>query len=229
MTTLSHRLTHTITARLLAGAPCLLAGALGAAVMLTPADAQAQENNPSVSPTGKGIAGGALLGAEIVMIPIAIAGVDAWWPYVVFGAVGAGGGAVGGWAVEKATKPDGPSEPALYMLAGGMALIVPTIVAVLNATAYDPTEEEDEQGDEPGTDIPSEVDGEASVEVGARYPGGAPVPLSIVGVDAWSDRPAVGMGIPAVSVQPRFTPNEMAAYGVEQGTEVSIPVVSGSF
>ena len=221
MTTSSHRFTHSIAAS-------LLTGALGAAVLFSPADAQAQEaNDPTVSPTGKGIAGGALLGAEIVMIPIAIAGVDAWWPYLVFGAVGAGGGAVGGWAVEQATKPDGPSEPALYMLAGGMALVVPTIVGVLNATAYDPTEEEDEQGDEPGTDIPTEAEG--SVEVGARYPGGTPVPMSIVGVDAWSERPAVGMGIPAVSVQPRFTPNEMAAYGVEQGTEVSIPVVSGSF
>ncbi len=223
MTTVSHRFTHKIAAS-------LLAGALGAAAMLAPTDAQAQEaDNPSVSPTGKGIAGGALLGAEIVMIPIAIAGVDAWWPYLVFGAVGAGGGAVGGWAVEQATKPDGPSEPALYMLAGGMALVVPTIVAVLNATAYDPTEEEDEQGDEPGTDIPSDGDGEVNVEVGARYPGGAPVPMAIVGVDAWSERPQVGMGIPAVSVQPRFTPNEVATYGVDQGTEVSIPVVSGSF
>lgn len=210
-------------------AATVLAGALGAATLLAPTEARAQDadNSAAVSPTGKGIAGGALLGAEIVMIPIAIAGVDAWWPYLVFGAVGAGGGAVGGWAVEKATKPDGPAEPALYMLAGGMALVVPTIVAVLNATAYDPTEEEDEQGDEPGTDIPTEAEG--SVEVGARYPGGAPVPMAIVGVDAWSERPAVGMGIPAVSVQPRFSPNEVAAYGVEQGTEVSIPVVSGSF
>ena len=201
MTTSSHRFTRSIAAS-------LLTGALGAAVLFSPADAQAQEaNDPTVSPTGKGIAGGALLGAEIVMIPIAIAGVDAWWPYLVFGAVGAGGGAVGGWPVGFGRLLDGPAAD--------------------GATAYDPTEEEDEQGDEPGTDIPTEAEG--SVEVGARYPGGTPVPMSIVGVDAWSERPAVGMGIPAVSVQPRFTPNEMAAYGVEQGTEVSIPVVSGSF
>jgi len=209
-------------------AATVLAGALGAATFLSPADAQAQQaDNPSVSPTGKGIAGGALLGAEVVMIPIAIAGVDAWWPYLVFGAVGAGGGAVGGWAVEQATKPDGPAEPSLYMLAGGMALVVPTIVAVLNATAYDPTEEEDEQGDEPGTSVPTEAEG--SVQVGARYPSGGPVPMAIVGVDAWSKRKAVGVGIPAVSVQPRYSASEVASYGVAQGTEVSVPIVSGSF
>lgn len=213
MTTKSHRFTSVV-------ASTVLAAALGAAT-LVPAEAQAQEaDSPSVSPTGKGIAGGVLLGAEVVMIPIAIAGVKAWWPYVVFGAVGAGGGAVGGWAVEQVDS----SEPSLYMLAGGMALVVPTVVAVLNATAYDPAEEQDEEGADPG-----EVEGEVEMEMGARYPGGSPVPMSVVGVDAWSKRPAVALGVPAVNVKPRFSPTEVSTYGVEQGTEVTIPVVSGSF
>jgi hypothetical protein len=202
----------------------LVAGAVGASLWLAPTDACAQEaDDPSVSPTGKGIAGGVLLGAEIVMIPIAIAGVQEWWPYVVFGAVGAGAGAAGGWAIETQVTA---SEPSLYMLAGGMALVVPTIVAVLNATAYDPTDEDEEDG--PDADgPPGEV--EAGVEVGARYPGGAPVPMSLVGVDAWSKRSSVALGVPAVAVGPRFTAAEVSTYGVRQATEVAVPVISGSF
>ena len=146
---------------------------------------------------------------------------------MVFGAVGAGAGAVGGWAVEKVDA----AEPSLYMLAGGMALVVPTIVAVLNATAYDPSEEVDEEGEEPkkgpvspdGT--PGEVEGGVQIDSGKREP----LPMALIGVDAWSKRPSLGLGVPAIAVQPRFSPSEVAQYGQTQATEVRIPLVSGSF
>ena len=214
MTTTSHKNSH---------AALLVAAAIGSAALLAPSEACAQEaeaDNAKVSNTGKGITGGALLGAEVVMIPIAIAGVKAWWPYVVFGAVGAGAGAVGGWAVEKVDA----AEPSLYMLAGGMALVVPTIVAVLNATAYDPAEEVDEEGDKPDG-APGDVEAGVEVETGSR----PSIPMSLIGVDAWSDRPKVNLGVPAIAVQPRFTDREVAQFGQPQATEVRIPLVSGTF
>src|SRR5436190_17232993 len=107
-----------------------------------------------VTPTGKGIAGGTLLGAEVVMIPLGIAGVDKWWAYLLGGGLGAAGGAVGGYFVEtKVKSSDGQAvaEPSLHMLAGGLALVIPTVVLTLNATSYKPEVEEGEtSSDEPG-------------------------------------------------------------------------------
>ncbi len=118
-----------------------------------------------VSPTGKGIAGGLLLGAEIGTMPLAIAGVEPWWAYALGGGLGAAGGAVGGYFVEQT----GSAEPSLYMLAGGLALIIPTVVLTLNATAYQPETEEGE------TDVT--VEGEAA-------PGGAAAPAGVPGAAA---------------------------------------------
>lgn len=196
--------------------PWAVAGAVAASTFLAAPEASAQD----VSPTGKGIAGGAMLGAEVVVITTGLIGVKSWWPYVVFGAVGAGGGAVGGYFVEQA----GPAEPSLFMLAGGMALIIPTVVVALNATAYDPTEDEEgfDEGVEPGEGDES-IEGE--VTTGRR----APLPMAILGVDAWGEDTSVSLGIPAVSVAPSFTPVEVAKYGVSQQTQVSVPLVEGRF
>lgn len=87
-----------------------------------------------VSAKGKGITGGALLGGEAVMLTEAAVGVKPGWAYLVGGVAGAAGGGVGGYFVEKGSS----AKPSLYLLAGGMALIIPTTVAVLSATAYHP-------------------------------------------------------------------------------------------
>ncbi|MBW2457529.1 MAG: hypothetical protein JRI68_23680 [Deltaproteobacteria bacterium] len=203
------------------------AAAVASALTLLPAQAAAQEESNAVSATGKGIAGGAMLGAEVVMITTAIIGATDWWPYVLFGAVGAGGGAVGGYFVEDAIG-DGAAEPALYMLAGGMALVVPTLVAVLNATAYDPTDDE-EEGDESSTDDEPDgtpgVDGNLEVETSARRG----LPPALIGLSTTQRGTRVRLGVPAAHVGPRFSPREMATFGVEQGTEVSFPIVRGTF
>jgi hypothetical protein len=199
-----------------------LAVAGGMTLATSHARAQEESEEGKVSPTGKGIAGGILLGAEVVMIPIAIAGVDAWWPYVVFGAVGAGGGAVGGYFVEQVD----PAEPALYMLAGGLALVIPTLVAVLNATAYEPgDEEEEEEGEVPSEGGPAPtVEGGGAVEVEGRA---RPfIPTAAIGIDPQG---RVRPGIPAVVIGPNYSPAEVAKYGVEPGTQVQVPVLSGSF
>ena len=54
-----------------------------------------------VSATGKGIVGGGLLGGEVVMLVEAAVGVKSGWAYLLGGVVGVGGGAVGGWQIEK--------------------------------------------------------------------------------------------------------------------------------
>ncbi len=212
-------------------------GAVAAGLALAPAQAWAEG---PVSNTGKGIAGGALLGAEVVMITTAIIGAEDIWPYLVFGAVGAGGGAAGGYFLEDGvTEP----EPALYMFAGGMALIVPTIVAMLNATAYSP-DEDLEEGEIETEDKPASPAKAPGAAPGAVPGGGAPaspvldvktgarrpyVPLSFVGFDASKSVTSIHAGVPAVQVRPMFSLEEISRYGVAQETEVHVPVMSGRF
>src|SRR5580700_7925065 len=96
--------------------------ACGGSVLLGPVrDAHADE----VSSTGKGITGGALLGAEVVTMVEAIAGVRSGWAYAIGAIVGAGGGGAGGYFVEHSST-DGKAPT--YMLAGGLALVIPAIV-----------------------------------------------------------------------------------------------------
>ena len=88
----------------------------------------------AASATGKGITGGALLGAELVCSVEAVAGVQSPWAYLGGGIAGAAAGGVGGYFVEQHASP----RASLLMLAGGMTLVIPTIVGVLSATAYRP-------------------------------------------------------------------------------------------
>ena len=113
----------------------LLAALFGAATTLahTP-EARADD----VSPTGKGMVGGGLLGAEVVTITEAIIGLRNPLFYGIGAAVGAGGGVVGGYFIEQSST-DG--RVPVYMLAGGLALVIPALVLTLNATRYRPRED----------------------------------------------------------------------------------------
>ena len=111
-----------------------LAALLGVVAVSAPArEARADE----VSPDGKGIVGGALLGAEVVTITEALAGAKPAWAYVVGAIVGAGGGGVAGHFIENGST-DG--KVPMYMLAGGLALIIPAVVLTLDATRWQPEE-----------------------------------------------------------------------------------------
>lgn len=176
-----------------------------------------------VSATGKGIAGGLLLGAELPMITCAIVGVDSTWPYLVFGAAGAAGGAAGGYFLEAelATTP----EASVYLMAGGMALVVPTIVSVLNATAYEPGEGDDEGFDtiEEPEEEDGKVKGGATVKLQAKRR--RQIPLAVLGLDGSGLRP----GVPAVELRPAYSLREIAHYGAQQHTELHIPLLRGAF
>lgn len=249
MSSRSSRSTPSLSRRWLATA----AAGVAACVVgfASPSEAQAQEADgpDQVSPTAKGIVGGALLGAEIVVIPMGAAGLKPWWPYVVFGSVGAGGGAVAGWAVEKYVEP---AEPALYMLAGGLALIIPALVLSLNATTRDEFEDDADPSttvtapQEAPTDQPPPADGAPppdgaqpgspdgtttiKVESDARRHqrrrrARAPMPTALFDLASSEVR----MGVPNIQVSDIFTKEELAKYGVEQETQVNIPIFGASF
>lgn len=223
--------------------------AAGAAIVTTLASAREASAAGPVSPTGKGIVGGALLGGEVVTITMGAIGVEKGWPYFVFGGLAAAGGGVGGYFVEKATKGTADAsgnvtgatpEPALYMLAGGMALLIPALVVSLNATAYQPPETDRV---EPASNEPAK-DGTKVLPPGAAPPppaGPAPttkkrvrpsrervalhVPISIV--DVYKGK--IALGLPALEVRPLYSPQEMFQYGVAQGSEVRLPVFKAMF
>lgn len=223
----------------------LSAGCFAAALCAAPearAQEQAEEDSSAVSGTGKGIVGGALLGGEIVMIPMGAAGLKPWWPYLVFGGLGSVGGAVGGWAVEQA---DPPAEAPLYMLAGGLALIIPTVVLAASAItrqeyedSSDPSTLEQQPGGEPGqpgtqpggtqpdgTTVTVETSDARKVRRPKKRRPGEPLPVALFDLQPGTVR----MGVPAVQIKNMYSLEEIAKYGVEQKTEVNIPVVSASF
>ena len=179
-----------------------------------------------VASTGKGIAGGALLGGEVVTITMAAIGVSRGWPYFVFGGVGMIGGGIGGYFVEQATGTTAAEAP-VFMLAGGMALVIPALVLSLNATAYKPPESDRSEvpGNMPSKDPPKPKKDGTTITSSNDRAKPARVPLSVL--DVYRGRFAVG--VPAIEVRPLFTQLEITRFGVAQGTELRVPVFKAAF
>lgn len=222
--------------RSLRRASVVAGGVVAAALLLAPERASAQEVQ-SVSPDGKAIVGTALLGAEVVDLTMGIIGVEAGWPYLVFGALGAAGGGVGGYFIEQETR-DVP-EVSLYMLAGGMALVIPTIVVSLNATMYkapegssittiEPADNQPAPGPAP---LPTQPQTRRQAPRDSRQALSRPAPkperfsFSLIGMRSG----ALALSLPAVEVKPLYSRREMWTYGVSQGTEVNVPLFQASF
>ncbi len=148
------------------------------AAMLCPALVAAQEEGPSygdnlVKAKVAGVIGGAFVGGEMVIAVEALIGVEPLWPYLTFPLIGAAGGGVGGYFLAKASP-----EGAVAMLIAGIALIIPTGLAVSAARAYDPGDEGAEEDNEGQFSFETTPSGEAkkegtTTEVESR-PEGAP-------------------------------------------------------
>jgi hypothetical protein len=111
--------------------------ALGMAVTIVPTRSLAQ--SAEVAADYKGAVGLGLIGAEVGAVVPALCGLDDLWAFLVFPAVGAAGGAIGGYfAIDRA----GHAELSVAMLTAGMALVIPALVVTLAATAYDPGDDE---------------------------------------------------------------------------------------
>jgi len=210
------------------------AAAVAFAMAFAGSSSDARADGP-VTATGKGTVGGALLGGEVVCITMGAIGVERGWPYFVFGGLGAVGGGIGGFFVEKASTP----EPSLYMLAGGMALIIPTLVVSLNATAYKPPETDQIQNEPannkpaldapaPGTPATAPITASRNAKKPTRVaarPVMPHIPLSVL--DIYKGH--IALGIPAFELRPLYSAAELWKYGVSQGSEVRLPLFQAMF
>ena len=212
-----------------------------AAATLTPLAAHAAGGKAESSPTGKGVVGGALLGAELVMVSEAAFKVQPAWAYVVGGVAGGAAGGVGGYFVEQQGDARGP----MLMLAGGLALAIPTVVAVLAATAYEPPAtylQDQPPADEPVAEPPAATPAPATpAPPPAAAPAVAPTsrrylpstrrlslklpPPALLGFqDA-----RLALGVPNVEVRHAYSRTERMIFNAPDVAEVRIPVLDVAF
>ena len=223
-----------------------------ATLSLVPLKAHADD----VSTTGKGVVGGTLLGAEIVLATEAAFKVQPTWAYVVGGLGGAAAGGIGGYAIEQSAS----SRTTLLLLAGGMAFAIPTTVAVLSATAYEPpasytqdrapADEPVAEPPQPATPTPVAPGAPASTSPSGTEVTAPPAtgPTSSVRkhkalahrtlpLDYHLSPPALigvsaqalTLGVPAFELRDVYSRNELAMFGVSQATELRVPVLSFLF
>jgi hypothetical protein len=148
---------------------------LAAAAWFTPGIASAEVGKPETTSGGKGLVGGALLGAELVCGVEAIAGVQSPWAYVGGAVGGAAAGGVGGYFVDKEASP----RASMLLLAGGMTLVIPTVVLVLSQTAYNPPADyltDKPPADEPVANPPQPDTAVPTPSPAANPPGTPPQP-----------------------------------------------------
>lgn len=229
-----------------------------AGAMLTPLVAHAT-GVVDASPTGKGVVGGALLGAELVLVGEAAFKVKPTWAYIVGGVAGGAAGGVGGYFVEKDSSARGP----MLMLAGGLAFAIPTVVAVLSATAYEPPADYLQDAapvDEPLAEPPAPTD-----MAPAPAPAPMPAPAATPPADAAPPPPVpatpapaptgrrylrserrlslklpppalfgvqdarLALGVPNVAVFHTFSRTERLVFNAPDVAEVRIPVLDVAF
>jgi hypothetical protein len=214
----------------------IAAAALLSATIMSGRNARADD----VSPTAKGVVGGALLGAEVVTIVEGIADVRSGWAYGIGALLGAAGGGIGGYFVEHNSSN---GRAPTYMLAGGLALIIPAVVLTLNGTRYRPQEGATEDNVPPTGGPPADPGAPGGTVVspgssprpaapvrtpGASFtpPSNTPSPPSLVGV---SEDGAVSVGVPVPDVRPVFSLLEQRQYGMQAQTELRLPVLHVAF
>jgi len=198
------------------------------------ADAQTVNN---IEPTAKGIIGLGLLAGELVVSIEALAGVKKYWILAVTGIVAAGGGAVGGYFIETKLSRLTASKVCVGLLAGGMALLVPTMIIVATKTRFSVKGEgttevevvkEKAGGEAAGEAAPEKKEGPAP----EKKEGGAtasrleePAPLALLNVT----RSRVALAVPLLQVAPAFDEKELAFFSAKQAYEYRLGLVNVVF
>jgi hypothetical protein len=190
-----------------------------------------------------------LLGAEAVLLTEAAFKLKPAWAYLVGGGAGAVAGGVGGYFVEQT----GSARASIFLLAGGMALAIPTTVAVLSASAYEPPADYVQDTgpvDEPIAD-PAQPAGLGPAPEAeppgptsrAKAPAGrvarnrskpSPPELGVHAeperaLMAWNGSGSLTLNVPAIALYDIYTSEQMLRFGMEQETELRIPVLELHF
>jgi hypothetical protein len=204
--------------------------AVAAAILLALALASPRAHaQKEVSSMGKGIVGLGLLSFELVISIEALAGVKHPAALAVPSIVAAGGGAVGGYFIDKLDNP----EASVALLACGLALFLPSIVITVAKTKYvsekdlaedvsvtvaGEDEEEDEEGEE-GTETEAEA---ASPEPEAKAPGAVHAMVDV-------SRSHVQIGVPPLEVYGLFSDDELHFLARNQGVEYRLSLLHVAF
>jgi hypothetical protein len=151
----------------------------------------------------KGITGGAMLGAEVVLVTEAALGVEPAWAYLVGGAAGAGAGALGGYYVGGSSS----SKPSSFMLAGGIALVIPSLIAVATATTFSPPDHY-QRDVSPEDELDFDEEPEPQLD---------------------EEAPSSALELPAFAVAQAFSAEELHTFGGRQATELHVAVLRGTF
>lgn len=213
------------------GLTLAFAATLAVGTLAEPSRAAAQDPMPvQVDASPKGLIGFGLIGAELGLTIPALAGLDETWSLIVFPVVGAAAGAIAGhYAIDNR----GNEKAAVATLMVGLALVVPSIVITVAATAYDPEDdfEEDDGGgggeeaeaseeeSEPEPEAEPEARRESRRQLATR--GGTGMVRVHEG--------GVSLSLPGLTVGQVYTAQELARYGGEQATEVQLSLFSGVF
>jgi hypothetical protein len=173
-----------------------------AAALLLGALAYGRESHADTINRVKGITAGAMLGAEVVLVSEAALGVQPAWAYLVGGAAGAGAGALGGYYVGGGSSP----KPSSFLLAGGIAFVIPTMIAVVAATSFDPPD--NYQRDMlPEDEL--DVDEESAPSL--------------------DEAPLSTLQLPMLGVAQAFSAEELHTFGGQQATELHLALLRGTF
>ncbi|HEU5075871.1 MAG TPA: hypothetical protein VFU02_16875, partial [Polyangiaceae bacterium] len=152
----------------------------------------------------------------------------------VGGGAGAIAGGVGGYFMEENFS----AKTNMFLLSAGMVLAIPTAVAFLSATQYEPPAnyvQDQAPKDEPVADPPQGASQQKSkhehrrvalrrtspVEPSLYYQ----LPPALVGLNEGD----FNLAIPAMALQQMYTPQQMAEFGVKQETELRMPVFNWVF
>lgn len=197
-------------------------GSLGGIVGLGLLCAVAREAHADANDV-KGTIGGAMLGAEVVMLTESAFRLRPGWMYLAGGA----GGALAGGYLGYRISDDSSNRPPSFLLAGGIALIIPTIMGVLTATQYEPGgsfRQELPDGDGADDEDAPEPDGDDFAE-----PDPADSNELAPDEDPGARAPAPRLELPTFRLAQAFSRDELALHGVRQATELHLSLFRGVF